>query len=69
MWGYKYPGSASGGLQLEITAYKETGNGKALISGTLSGKFVKVLGKGEMTVENGVFTDIPVDVYTEVYLK
>lgn len=69
MWGYKYPGSASGGLQLEITAYKETGNGKALISGKLSGKFVKVLGKGEMTVENGVFTDIPVEVYTEVYLK
>lgn len=69
MWGYKYPGSVSGALQLEITSYKETGSGKALISGKLSGKFVKILGKAEMTVENGVFTDIPVDVYTEVYLK
>ncbi len=69
MWGYKYPGSASGGLQLEITAFKGTGNGKALISGKLSGKFVKVLGKGEMTVGNGVFNNLEVDVYDEQYLN
>lgn len=69
MWGYKYPGSATGSLQLEITSYKETGKGKAKISGKISGQFTKILGKATMQVENGVFTDLEVDVYNEQYLN
>lgn len=69
MWGYKYPGTAIGGLQLEITSYKETGKGKAIISGKLSGQFTKALGKATMPVENGVFTDLEIDVYKEQYLN
>lgn len=69
MWGYKYPGSATGSLQLEITSYKETGKGKAKISGKISGQFTKVLGKATMPVENGVFTDLEIDVYNEQYLN
>ncbi len=69
MWGYKYPASATGGLQLEITSYKETGNGKAKISGKLSGQFTKILGKGTMPVENGVFNELEIDVYDEQYLN
>lgn len=69
MWGYKYPASATGGLQLEITSYQETGKGKARISGKLSGQFTKILGKGTMPVENGVFSELEIDVYDEQYLN
>ncbi|HRG23692.1 MAG TPA: hypothetical protein PLL23_04845 [Chitinophagaceae bacterium] len=69
MWGYKYPASATGGLQLEITSYQETGKGKARISGKLSGQFTKILGNGTMPVENGVFSELEIDVYDEQYLN
>jgi hypothetical protein len=34
----------------------------------MSGKFKKALGTGEMTIANGQFTDLPVDVYNTLYL-
>lgn len=68
MWGYKYPQTTAGELTIEITAYKETSADKALISGRINGKFKKALGNGEMTITNGQFTDLPVDVYNTLYL-
>lgn len=68
MWGYKYPQTTAGDLTIEITSYKETSADKALISGKMSGKFKKALGTGEMTIVNGQFTDLPVDVYNTLYL-
>lgn len=68
MWGYKFPQTTAGELTIEITAYKETSADKALISGRINGKFKKALGNGEMTITNGQFTDLPVDVYNTLYL-
>jgi hypothetical protein len=69
MWGYKFPGNASGDLKLEITKFEMAGPAKAILSGRLQGKLTKVLGKGEMTLENGTFENLEVQVFNEMYLN
>lgn len=69
MWGYKFPATVSGNMKVEITSFKETGNGRALISGNISGDLKKVLGTGKMPLEDGKFTNLEIDVYNEMYLN
>lgn len=65
LFGYKYPQTSSGTVVLEITSYKETGNGSAIISGKISGPLKKVFGIGSRKLENGVFTDVKIYVEKE----
>mgnify|MGYP001164711871 FL=1 len=65
LFGYKYPQTNAGAVVLEITSYKETGNGTAVISGKISGPLKKVFGIGSRKLENGVFTDVKIYVEKE----
>lgn len=65
LFGYKYPQTSAGSVVLEITSYKETGNGMAIISGKISGPLKKVFGIGSRKLENGVFTDVKIYVEKE----
>lgn len=65
LFGYKYPQTSAGNVVLEITSYKESGNGTAVISGKISGPLRKVFGIGSKKMENGVFTDVKIYVEKE----
>lgn len=69
MYGYKYPETVTANLSIEITSYKENGDGTATISGKISGNLKPVLmkNKQELRMENGSFENVIVKVFNEKY--
>lgn len=70
LYGHKYPETQGRNLKVEITSYQEHANGTATISGKISGFLTRPLGmakKNELSVENGVFNNVVVTVYTGKY--
>jgi hypothetical protein len=70
LYGHKYPETQGRNLKVEISSYRENGNGTATISGKISGFLSRPLGmakKTELSIENGVFNNVVVTVYTGKY--
>jgi len=70
LYGHKYPETQGRNLKVEISSYQENGNGTATISGKISGFLSRPLGmaeKAELSIENGVFNNVVVTVYTGKY--
>ncbi|WP_421800038.1 hypothetical protein [Haliscomenobacter sp.] len=70
LYGHKYPDSQGRNLKVEISSYRENGNGTATISGKISGFLSRPLGmakKSELSIENGVFNNVVVTVYNGKY--
>lgn len=69
MYGHKYPDYRGSNLKIEITSYKENGNGTATMSGKISGSLKRSLGspKQEIVITNGSFENVTVTVYTGKY--
>jgi hypothetical protein len=70
LYGHKYPDTQGRNLKVEISSYQENANGTAMISGKISGFLTRPLGlakKTELSIENGVFNNVVVTVFTGKY--
>lgn len=71
LYGHKFPETIGRNLKVEISSYRENGNGTATVSGKISGflkrPLVMAAETEELRIENGVFNNVLVTVFAGKY--